>query len=124
MQNHISLRSTTPEATGNFLRELFGWFIETQEFGGEQFTFFKDKAENPEIGGDIEFAKSLPSESTCIVYFYAGTDIQAMVDKAMKLGATVQMPVTSVAGGMVFCATIVAPGGSHLGLWMPPPANG
>lgn len=119
MQLHIELRSTDTNATELFLRECMGWITDFWTFAGETYVMFKDKAENPEVGGDVEFSATLPDDPTCVVYCPCD-DIEELVERSQRHGATVYRPIMPVGDHGLKVTILKIPGGAHLGFWWMP----
>jgi len=91
----------------SFYTGLFGW--EVDEHPEMNYTIVKKEGEG--IGGGIG---QDPEGRTSVTFYVACDDIQATLDRAAELGATVIMPVTELP--MVTLAMFADPEGNAIGL--------
>ncbi|MCX7835940.1 MAG: hypothetical protein N2450_07740 [bacterium] len=119
MNLHVELRTTDLAATGKFLQECLHWVVESWEWQGETYLLFKDRYDNPVIGGDVEAVSTLPEVPTCVVYCPC-ENIEQTVDAALKHGATIFRPIMNVGDYGLKIVILKLPGGCHLGFWWSP----
>jgi predicted enzyme related to lactoylglutathione lyase len=91
----------------SFYTDLFGW--EVEEHPEMNYTIVQKEGEG--IGGGIG---QHPEGGTAVTFYVAADDIQATLDRAVELGATVLMPVTELP--MVTLAMFADPEGNAIGL--------
>ena len=106
---HFEIRSADPDATRAFYGQLFGWAY--PEGGMPGYTYVDSGVPAGTIPGGI----SPTQGGVPLVTVFAGVeDVQATLDRAVGLGATVVQPATKVPG--VTFALFADPQGHVLGL--------
>ena len=106
---HFEILSTGAEKLQEYYAELFGWHITVvNEMGYGKVETHAGKGIN---GGIAEAQDGAPNMITLSV---ESDDIQASLDKAVELGGSVIMPVTT--GPMVTFAFFSDPEGNVIGL--------
>jgi predicted enzyme related to lactoylglutathione lyase len=98
-----------PEKTATFYAELFGWHTQTIEGGYVLIDTHSASGMNGGLGTPSNGGE--PSS----IFYAQGPDIQALLDKAVSMGAKIETPVTEIPE-MVTYATFVDPWGSKVGL--------
>lgn len=90
---HAEIRSEDPDATRQFLSDLFGWKV-ASEGGFPGYTFIDTGTEDgpavaisPRQGPDDE-----------VLFFVAVDDVAATLSKAEELGGTITQPAQEVPG--------------------------
>ncbi|HEY5629805.1 MAG TPA: VOC family protein [Candidatus Limnocylindrales bacterium] len=106
---HFEIRSADPDASRAFYGELFGWSYPPGGFPG--YTYVESGVPSGTIPGGIG-----PTQGGApMVTVFAGVaDVQAALDKAVALGATVVQPATKVPG--VTYGVFVDPQGHAVGV--------
>ena len=106
---HFEIRSTDPNATRAFYGTLFGWTY--PEGGMPGYTYVDSGVPTGTIPGGIS-----PTQGGApLVTVFAGVDdVQATLDRAVALGATIVQPTMKVPG--VTFALFADPQGHVLGL--------
>lgn len=102
--NHFEIHATDPEKVIAFYKELFGWRIE--RWGGDAMEYWMiftgEKAEESAINGGLMRRKGPAPEDTCAVAAYVCTvtveNLDAMMEKATKLGGKVALPKQALPG--------------------------
>lgn len=118
---HFEIHASDPDAVANFYHELLGWKI--SKFDGMDYRVI-ETGENskPGINGGIAKRMGPPAESgqpvnafVCVVDVES---LEASLEKALRLGATVAVPKMPVPG-VGLLAYIKDPDGNILGLLQP-----
>lgn len=108
---HFEIMGSDAPALYTFYADLFGWHVQDMSQQGIPYGIV-DTHGGEGVNGGIGAA---PDGST-IVTFYAETDDpQALLDKAVKLGGQVGLPVSDV-GGIVTLAQFLDPQGNRIGI--------
>jgi uncharacterized protein len=90
---HFEIRSEDPDASRAFYAELFGWTYPPGGFEG--YTYVESGVPSGTIPGGI----SPTQGGRPLVTVFAGVpDVQAALDHAVSLGATVVQPLTRAPG--------------------------
>jgi predicted enzyme related to lactoylglutathione lyase len=86
---HFQLSSKQPEATAQFYRDLFAWKL--NEIPGMGYTMIETEPKQGIVGG-VGHAKE--SDAIEVSFYVQVPDVQAALDKAQSLGATItQVPL-------------------------------
>jgi uncharacterized protein len=106
------LGSDGPELIG-FYRSLFGWPLrDTPLPGWPSYAIMEPPAEG--IGGAVGTADAAPNGA--VVVYVEVDDLDETMSRAQTMGATVALPVTSVAGTGLSVAWLRDPQGNLIGL--------
>jgi predicted enzyme related to lactoylglutathione lyase len=105
----FELGGPNPDATADFYTELFRWHAEA--IPGAEYTAFDTHAGSGINGG---LTKTEGTQEPGVTFYVGADDPQALLDKAVSLGATVLVPVT--AHPMVTFALFSDPQGAILGI--------
>ena len=106
---HFEIHSKGTEGLRKYYAELFGWHINADnEMGYGMVETHAGKGIN---GGIMEAQDGAPN---MVTFYVDSDDIQASLDKAVELGGSVIMPVTTVP--MVTFALFSDPEGNVIGL--------
>ena len=90
---HVEIRSQDPDATREFLGELFGWRVASEgAFPG--YTFIDTGVEGPPYTA-ISPRQSQEDE---VLFFVGVEDVTATLTRAAELGATIVQPTQQVPG--------------------------
>lgn len=90
---HFEIRSEDPDASRAFYGELFGWAYPPGGFPG--YTYVDSGVPAGTIPGGIS---PLQGGKSLVTVFAGVADVQAALDKAVGLGATVVQPATRAPG--------------------------
>jgi len=106
---HWNIPSTDLVRSRKFYHSLFGW--KTRGYVPDYALFtVKDGT-----GGGIAKVEKMPRP--CIDVYIEVTNIEATLEKAVKLGGKVAQPKMAIYGGMGFMAALLDPCGCRIGLW-------
>ena len=109
---HFEIQSQDPAALREFYTRLFDWKIELHEAIDYGVVMTKPTEDAVGINGGITSSRGGEN----LVTFYVQTDdIDAQLQNAVELGATVIMPVTTIPGAVTF-AVFADPQGNRIGL--------
>lgn len=109
---HFEINSLDLEKAQRFYGGLFDWKLEPQQF---PYAFAKTRTDDG-VGIDGGLAGPGPEDAVTGVTVYVQTDdIDATLAKAVELGGTVFMPVTTIPGTVTF-ALFKDPDGNIVGL--------
>jgi uncharacterized protein len=106
----FELNGPEPEQTSKFYSELFGWHM--QAMSEASYTLIDTHAGGGINGGIGQTQEGQPPHA---VFYVEGQDIQALLDRAGELGATIVVGVTEVPD-MVTFAQFTDPFGNLIGL--------
>jgi hypothetical protein len=110
---HFEIPASQPEALVAFYRDLFGWKFEKAPMPGVEYWLCDTGSDGPGIGGAV-MQRQNPQQPW--MNYVDVANIDATIEAATKLGATVALPRTPVPGfGAV--AAIIDPQGNICGLW-------
>ena len=109
--NYFELGSPDPGKSRRFYEGLFDWSFE--EPTGPAPYWMVDEAR-----GGLWDTSSADGDSWAIFYVQVG-DITHALQQAVKLGATVAVPLTD--NGSIEFAHLLDPHGNRLGIWQPKP---
>ena len=109
---HFEIPADDPEKLTRFYAELFGWKVEKYPMPGWDYWGCKT-GEGPGINGAI---MKRMSPQHCITNYVNVEQLDAMLDKAKRLGANVIVPKTAVAS-MGWFAIALDPQNNPIGLW-------
>jgi uncharacterized protein len=98
-----------PETAAKFYSELFGWHTQTVEGGYVLIDTHAGSGMNGGIGNPPEGGK--PGS----IFYVGDPDIQALLDKAIGMGAKTEMPITTIPD-MVTYGSFTDPWGNVVGL--------
>ena len=112
---HFEISTENGPELAKFYGELLGWHVESFDIpGGGGMTYeMVDTHAGSGINGGI--GTKMPGGGTYVTVYAEADDIQATLDKAVKLGATVALPVSPI-GDMVTIAIFIDPFGNTFGL--------
>lgn len=105
---HFEIMGADGEKLKAFYRDLFDWSIDSNN----PMNYGSVTGEAPGIGGGIG---STPGGDKYVAVYAEVPDIQASLDKAVSLGGTLVMPVTTVMEGITI-ALFTDPEGNLMGL--------
>ena len=104
-----------PRATA-FYAEVLQIDLRPERFQDRPMAIFPYAAAQHAVGGAlVHDPRQRPSTAGVVVYLNAGTDIRGAVDRTVKAGGLVTMPVTDI-GAPGFIALIQDPEGNVVGL--------
>jgi uncharacterized protein len=106
--NYFELASPDPDATRAFYGPLFDW--QFGDSGAQGYASVEQDA------GGLWDTKGIGG-GTWAIFYVQVDDVQATVDRAVELGATVAMP--PVDNGQIEFAHILDPQGNRIGVWKP-----
>jgi len=109
---HWEIGTTDPAKTGKFYSELFDWDMDHHE--GMNYHMAKAAGEGA-IGGGIGPLEG--GMSPYVTFYVEVEDLQASLDKAVKLGGKQIVPPTEIPGGLGSIAWFADPDGHTIGLW-------
>lgn len=110
---HFEIPASEPEPLTQFYGDLFGWKFQKAPVPGMEYWLCETGSDGPGINGAVTKRQS-PQQPW--MNYVDVESIDAAIEKAVKLGATVAMPNTPVPGvGAV--AAIIDPQGNVCGLW-------
>ena len=115
MQNpvvHFEIRSQDPAALREFYSHLFDWQIEVHEAIDYGVVMTKAEEDTVGINGGIAGADG---GANLVTFYVQVDDIDARLQQAVELGATVIVPVTTIPGAVTF-ALFADPQGNRIGL--------
>ena len=105
---HFEIPANQPEALTKFYSNLFGWKFQKAPIPGPEYWLCDTGSDGPGINGAV--MQRQHAQQPWMNY------VDAAIEKATKLGATVALPKTPVAGvGAV--AAIIDPQGNICGQW-------
>jgi uncharacterized protein len=106
---HAEIRAEDPDATRQFLADLFGWKVASEgEFPG--YTFIDTGAEGPPAVA-ISPRQGVEDE---VLFFVAVEDVPATLRRAEELGGTITQPAQQVPG--VSFGVFADPSGHKIGI--------
>jgi len=108
---HFEINASDASALATFYSELFGWHTENMSMGEITYVLIDTHAGQGINGGIAQPPEGAPRTVTV---YAEGPDIQALLDKAVSLGATVMLPVSELP--MVTLALFSDPQGNMIGL--------
>ena len=113
---HFEIPADQPEALVKFYQDLFGWQIHKTPTPGIDY-WFCQTGDGPGIDGAI-----MPrmSPQHCLVNYVNVDNMDAMLDKAQKLGAKLIVPKAAVPN-MGWYAVALDPQNNPLGFWQSDP---
>ncbi|MGH7247345.1 MAG: VOC family protein [Pseudomonadota bacterium] len=110
---HFEIPANQPEALTRFYSDLFGWKFQKAPIPGPEYWMCDTGSDGPGINGGVMQRQS--AQQPCMNYVDVAS-IDAAIEKATELGATLALPKTPVPGvGAV--AALVDPQGNVIGLW-------
>jgi predicted enzyme related to lactoylglutathione lyase len=90
---HAEIRSADPDATRQFLADLFGWKVASEgAFPG--YTFIDTGAE----GGTYVAISPRQTTEDDVLFFVAVQDVEETLQKAQSLGGSIVQPAVQVPG--------------------------
>jgi predicted enzyme related to lactoylglutathione lyase len=109
------LATTDTQAAKEFYSRSFGWTFVDHEMEGGSYTIFKQD------GNDLAGMWHIPKDKAQEIpphwmSYIAVNNLEDMLAKVQKNGATVKMPTTK-AGDFGKFAIIIDPTGAHIALW-------
>ena len=108
---HFEIMGKNGKKLQEFYQNLFGWTIDSNN--PMNYGLTKTRENNIGIDGGIgDTQGGAPSYVAC---YAAVDDIQGSLDNAVKLGATVLVPVTTIPNMVTFC-TLRDPEGNVFGM--------
>ena len=108
---HFEVNASDATKLAPFYAELFGWHTETMQMGDVTYVLIDTHAGSGINGGIAQPPEGAPRTVTL---YAEDPDIQAVLDKAVSLGATVMLPVSELP--MVTLAIFSDPQGNVIGL--------
>ena len=111
---HFELMASDAKPLYKFYSELFGWHVEEMQMGPDQpaYGVIDTHSGGKGINGGIA---TTPDGSTGTTIYAEVKDLQAMLDKAEKLGGKVAMEIEKVPGVVTF-AQFLDPHGNRIGM--------
>lgn len=110
---HFEIPANQPEALTKFYCDLFGWKFQKAPLPGPEYWLCDTGSDGPGINGAV-MQRQHPQQPW--MNYVDVPSIDAAIEKATKLGATVALPKMPVPGvGAI--AAIVDPQGNIFGLW-------
>jgi uncharacterized protein len=110
---HFEIPANQPEALTKFYSDLFGWKFHRSPIPDMEYWLCDTGSDGPGINGAVMQRQSAQQP---LMNYVDVASIDAAIEKATKLGATVMLPKTPVPGvGAV--AAIMDPQGNACGLW-------
>jgi predicted enzyme related to lactoylglutathione lyase len=88
---HIELSSTDPHKTGEFLKKVFGWEVETDK--ASDYVLFKT---GPNLGGGIPAVDNKMYQPGDSLIYMGTDDIEATLAKVKSLGGKTLVPKTEI----------------------------
>jgi predicted enzyme related to lactoylglutathione lyase len=116
---HFEIPADQPEALVKFYTDLFGWKIHKAPIPGFEY-WPCETGDGPGINGAI-MKRAAPAQTVC--NYVTVEQIDALIDKARSLGATIVVPKSPVAG-MGWFAVAIDPQGNPFGFWQNDSAAG
>ncbi len=110
---HFEIPANQPEALTKFYGDLFGWKFQKFENPGPEYWFCETGSTEPGINGAI-MQRQHPQQPW--TNYVDVESIDAMLEKAMSLGAQVALPKMPISD-MGFVAALLDPQGNLIGLW-------
>ncbi len=110
---HVEIPARSREESARFYNDLFGWKFEHMS-GPTPYTLF----ETGNIGGGYPELDGKMFEAGDVLIYVESEDIEADLQKAQSLGATVVTTRTEIPGFGHF-AVFKDPSGNRLALWKP-----
>ena len=110
----FEITSADPNRTRDFYTSLFGW--STSDSGQPGYMLVDTQAGDQAIGGGIGAIQG-PSNSGGTTIYMRVDDLQAYLDRAVRLGGTILVPPTALPGDFGSFAMFVDPDGHQVGLW-------
>jgi uncharacterized protein len=107
------LMTRDAEASAEFYTALFGWTREDLDMGGLTYSMFK--AGGRPVGGMIVLPPEAESMPVMWMGYVTVENLEASVEKAVKLGAEVLKGITAIPMGRF--AIVADPQGAVIGLW-------
>jgi uncharacterized protein len=109
---HFEIIGKDPARLQKFYGDLFGWSV-GEAMGPEMGSYAMVDAASSGIPGGIG---TDPSGNNRVTVYAQVPDLQATLDKAVGMGATVLMPPTEIPGGNVTIGMFADPAGNVMGL--------
>jgi predicted enzyme related to lactoylglutathione lyase len=110
---HFEIPANQPEALTKFYGEIFGWKFSKMEMPGPEYWLADTGSDGPGINGAI-MQRQHPQHPW--MNYVDVKSIDAVIQAATTLGATVALPKTAIPG-MGAYAAIIDPQGNLCGLW-------
>lgn len=108
------LSTTDSKKAKEFYSSLFGWQMQDHDMGSMIYTMIKKG--DKDIGGLMQHPKGQEKIPSHWLSYICVENVDVMVEKAKKLGATITVPATPVADFGRF-AVIQDPTGAHIAVW-------
>jgi len=109
--DYFEIGTPDPAATKSFYEGVFGWTIEAPQ-GPMNYGMIDGTSggvwDSSDTGGD-----------NYAIFYVNVDDVQATVDRAVELGATVKVPVMD--NGTILFAHLLDPLGNRIAVWHPKP---
>jgi predicted enzyme related to lactoylglutathione lyase len=115
---HFDLTGPEAEMTAKFYGELFGWRVQSVPVEQGTYNLIDTHAGTGINGGVMQTREGQQPFATI---YAEGEDIQALLDKAVELGAKIAVPVTAME--MVTFALLIDPDGNIVGLVQSDPSQ-
>ena len=110
------LLTTDPEAAIDFYGRLFGWATESMEGAmGQPYWVIRNQERGN--GGIMPQPPELAGAPPLWTVYFGADDVEASFATAQRLGGSVRMPVTAVAGGRMRIAVLADPAGAVFALY-------
>jgi uncharacterized protein len=110
---HFEIPAHQPEALAKFYGILFGWKFHKAELPGPEYWLCDTGSDGPGINGAV---MQRQHEQQPWMNYVDVPNLDAALEKATQLGATVALPKTPIPG-VGALAAIVDPQGNICGLW-------
>jgi predicted enzyme related to lactoylglutathione lyase len=115
---HFDVTGPEAELTAKFYGELFGWHVQSVPVPQGSYHLIDTHGGSGINGGIMQ---SLEGQPPFVTIYAEGPDIQALLDKAVKLGGKVAVPVTAME--MVTFALFIDLDGNVIGLVQSDPSQ-
>ncbi|WP_405136930.1 VOC family protein [Nocardia sp. NBC_01388] len=113
----FQIGSDEPQQVQRFYGDLFGWtFTSDPQFGGNYDLVTYSGGDRPQGG----VARTTDPSANHAIFSVIVADVAATVAAAERLGAKVQVPVTTTPAGLIF-AELLDTSGNHFGVFTPAP---
>lgn len=102
--NHFEIHATNPQELMTFYSQLFGWKFEKYPLPGMEYwgVVTGEKPEEGAINGGLLQRQTPKPDDNCAVVAYVCTatveNLDAMMDKAVKLGGSIALPKQAIPG--------------------------
>lgn len=103
------------ERAVEFYTKIFGQELQISEMGGYKMAFFPMDGEG--VGGALTEGEGMvPTENGVVIYLNGGEDLQPMLDRAEKAGASILVPKSMISEEIGYFAMFIDSEGNKLAL--------